>query len=281
MKMFNAGKLGQSGYQAWADTASKFGISDLLTTFEELGYQASDVQNYFRDLETQQSVQREMKRQKDEEKFWEETQNLLKLLNSNMYDVFDKGDVMGVLWPGVDSWLADIDSNGTSGGGRTVGGSGFRGEVNAWFDQVDSDINIFHEEMIVQFKEFRKDWTDYYIKHTTYTSHLTGTENGTKLLQTLDKVQNQKDKTTEDVLNALTDALMNNPVGDLLDPTVQQNMLLAAILQGVQAIVQQNNTQGKLKLPDAISALATGMTVSDNTSASASTAATGTVGAVR
>ena len=87
--------------------------------------------------------------------------------------------------------------------------------------------------------------------------------NGKKLLEKLESVKTEKDKTAEDTLNALTEALVQSPIEDLLDPTVQQNLFLAQILRVVQGIFQQNNTQGKLKLPDAIAALATGMTVSE------------------
>ena len=263
MKQADAGKYGSTGYEAWAASASKFGISDLKSTMDELGYDQADVQNYFNDLNTQLAQREAVERNQREETFWSETQRLLELANTNIYDVFDKGDVMGIFWPGVDSWLSDIDSQGTS-GGTIAGGTGFRGEMNEWFHKTDDDINSFHTEMIVQFKEFRKDWTDFYINHTTYNKHLTGSTDGASLLKQLNDVKRQKDKSTEDVVNTLSEALMNNPISDLLDPTVQTNVFLASILQGVQTIIQQNNTQGKLKLPDAIAALATGMTVSTN-----------------
>ena len=170
---------------------------------------------------------------------------------------------MGVVWPGLDSWLDDIDSQGSS------TGSGFRADMFERLTTVNDTIFQFKVSMEEQWSGFRKDWSDYYIKHTTYTQHLTGTSTGRDLLDKLDKVKEQKDKSSEDVINALTEALTTGPIGDLLDPTVQQNVFLAMILQGVQTIIQQNNTQGKLKLPDAITALATGMTVSDNSAASA------------
>lgn len=264
IRQADAGKYGSTGYEAWAASASKFGISDLKSTMDELGYDEADVQNYFNDLNTQLAQREAVERNQREETFWSETQRLLELANTNIYDVFDKGDVMGIFWPGIDSWLSDIDSQGTS-GGTIAGGTGFRGEMNEWFNKTDTDINSFHTEMVTQFKEFRKDWTDFYINHTTYNKHLTGTTDGASLLKQLNDVKSQKDKSAEDVVNTLSEALMKNPIQDLLDPTVQTNVFLASILQGVQTIIQQNNTQGKLKLPDAIAALATGMTVSTNT----------------
>lgn len=280
MDLVNSGKFGKSGYEAWAATSNKFGISDLDTAFSELGYEIADVKGYFDNLENQQSVQAEIKRNKDEEKFWSETQRLLELANTNIYDVFDKGDVMGIFWPGMDAWLSDIDSNGTSGTViQGVSGVGFRSEVvgslfyihKAFTDFVTNDW----EKFFGVGGSGSGTWYDYYVRHTTYTQHLTDSDDGKTLLQTLDDVKKEKDRTTEDVLNALVEALLNNPVGDLLDPTVQQNMFLAAILNAVQTIVQQNNTQGKLKLPDAIAALATGMTSVD-TSAAGSPGVTGT-----
>lgn len=259
MDQLSKGAFGRSGYNAWVADANKFGISDYQNTLNELGYEESDVRNYFNERENQSSADSALQRSKDEEKFWSESQRYLNLINANIHDVFDKGDVMGILWPGLDAWLNDIDSGGVS------KGSGFRADMYERLTTVNDSILSFK----MSFEVFDRNWKDYYIKHTTYNKHLTGDENGTKLLATLNKVKGQKDKTTEDVMNALTEALMTNPVGDLLDPTVQQNLFLAGILQCVQTIVQQNNTQGKLKLPDAISALATGMTSVDTTAAGA------------
>lgn len=259
-----SGEFGQTGYDAWAASASKYGISDFEEALKELGYNQDDVMSYFSSLETIGASRIELERQAAEEKFWEDSVAKLDLINTNIHDVFDKGDIMGVVWPGLDSWLADIDSNGSSGGPTApVAGTGFRGEMNAWLYTVDSDINKFHTAVITEFQGFRKDWTDYYIKHTTYNQHLTGDVEGTKLLKELNEVKNKADRNNEDVLNALTEAFNNLNVQDLLDPTVQQNLMLAQILKVVQGIFQQNNTQGKLKLPDAISALATGMTVEE------------------
>lgn len=266
MKQVSAGKFGESGYEAWKGASSKYGLSDFESAIAELGYVESDVKTYFEALEAKEAAKSADQRNKDEETFWAESQRYLNLINANIHDVFDKGDIMGVVWPGIDSWLADIDSSGSH------DGSGFRADMYERLTTVNDTILQFRVSMESQWAGFRKDWTDYYIRHTTYTQHLTGTSDGKKLLATLDNVKNQKDKTTEDVLNALTEALVSNPVGDLLDPTVQQNLFLSAILQGVQTIIQQNNTQGKLKLPDAISALATGMTVTDTTAANAANA---------
>lgn len=272
-KLVSAGKFGQSGYEAWAATASKFGIANLSEAFTELGYDPSDVMNYFTGLESQSASEKAIKREQDEEKFWSETQRLLELANTNIHDVLDKGDLMSIFWPGVDSWLSDIDSNGTS-GGKTVGGTGFRGEMNSWFDKVDSDVNLFHTEMVTEFKGFRTDWTNYYIKHTDYNSKLGMDKKGSAYNSALDAIKKAEKKTAEDKLNALTEALTTNPIEDLMDPTVQQNVFLAQILRVVQGIFQQNNTQGKLKLPDAIAALATGMTVSEVGAAPSTTSTT-------
>lgn len=261
MKQVAAGKFGESGYEAWKSTSSKYGISDLESVLTELSYSETDVKNYFESLEAQEAAKIQNQRNKDEETFWSESQRYFNLINANIHDVFDKGDIMGVVWPGLDAWLDDIDSQGSS------YGIGFRADMFERLTTVNDTIFQFKVSMEEQWAGFRKDWSDYYIKHTTYTEHLTGTATGKELLATLDKVKEQKDKTSEDVINALTEAITSNPIGDLLDPTVQQNVFLAMILQGVQTIIQQNNTQGKLKLPDAISALATGMTVTDTSAA--------------
>lgn len=252
------GKYGQVGYEAWAATASKYGISDFKSSLREIGYNEDDVKNYFKNLENQQQAKRAQDRQDKEESFWKGTQDSLNTLNVNVHDVLDKGDLMGIMWPGIDSWLADIDSSGNT------SGPGFRGDVTSRLDQINQNLTTYlHNEMYNGWmKEFKKGWEDYYIRHTTYNEHL-GTGAGEAYTKALKAVKAKEKSSSTDAINALTQALTNNKIEDLMDPTVQQNVFLAQILRVVQGIFQQNNTQGKLALPDAIAALATGMTVTE------------------
>lgn len=218
-----AGTLGSTGYEAWAATASQFGISDLEAAMSELGYDVADVKNYFSNMDLQEASRAQQERDAKEEAFWANVQDLLDTVNVNVHDVFDKSDMMGVFWPGVDSH----------------------------FNQVHAELNTID----AHFLKFHNDWIEYYIKHSTYNEHM-----GLQLATKINSENRNQSAKGIDRLNEMVKALRENGVEDLMDPTVQQNTLLAEILFVLQGIFQQNNTQGKLKLPDALQALATGYT---------------------
>lgn len=241
-EMDKKGKFGQSGYAAWAATASKYGIQDLDEAMADLGYNKQDFENWFNTAETQAAADKEAERNAKEEEFWEKTNEALETLNINVHDVFDKSDMMGIFFPMVKKELEFInyDKNG----------------ITEQFKAYRQDFNKYYTE-----------WYNHNVKHTTYSNALLGSGNWAKkdasktLTQRLDATIKASKKTSEDRLNALTSVLTDvNKLKDLMDPTVQQNVLLAEILKVLQAIMQQNNTQGKLAIPDAIAALATGYT---------------------
>lgn len=241
-KMDSQGKFGQSGYASWASTASKYGIDNLEEAMADLGYNKQDFENWFNNAETQAAADKEAERNAKEEEFWEKTNLALETLNINVHDVFDKSDMMGIFFPMVKKELEFInyDKNG----------------ITEQFKAYREDFNKYYTE-----------WYNYNVKHTTYSAALLG---GSKwenknasatLTKRLDATIKSSNKKSEDRLNALTSLLTDvNNLKDLMDPTVQQNVLLAEILKVLQAIMQQNNTQGKLAIPDAIAALATGYT---------------------
>lgn len=74
------------------------------------------------------------------------------------------------------------------------------------------------------------------------------------------KIQKDEKYEASDAIYKLAEAITAS--NNLDNPTVQTNALLGQILIVVQSIMQQNNTKGKLTIPDAIAAMATGqMTV--------------------
>ena len=74
------------------------------------------------------------------------------------------------------------------------------------------------------------------------------------------KIQKDEKYQASDAIYKLAEAITAS--NNLDNPTVQTNALLGQILIVVQSIMQQNNTKGKLTIPDAIAAMATGqMTV--------------------
>lgn len=100
-------------------------------------------------------------------------------------------------------------------------------------------------------KAFRQDFTDYFIDHVYYDK--SGYD-----YSAVERVRFQEASGEQEAIYALAEALTQNTV-DLRDPTVQTNAILAQILIVVKAIMQQNNTTGKLTIPDSIAAMAAGM----------------------
>lgn len=240
-EMDRQGKFGETGYNSWAATASKYGITNLQDTMADLGYNEDDFKNWFNSQETQAAAQKEADRNAMEEEFWSSTKTALETLNINVHDVFDKSDMMGIFYPKVKEELEFINYN-----------------ENGLTEQ----FKLYRDE----FTNYYNKWYDFNYNHAGYNNALLGTDwqgpNGSPtLLSRLDATIQATQKTSEDRINALTDLLTNvNNIADLMDPTVQQNVLLSEILKVLQVIMQQNNTQGKLALPDAIAALATGYT---------------------
>lgn len=128
------------------------------------------------------------------------------------------------------------------------------------------DFFVYHQDFLNyggkdgKFESYQKafaaychSWTEYYVKHTAYRNAV-GYDSSS-----WDKVKNAESSKSRDAVYALADALTKNNV-DLLDPAVQTNVLLAEILQLVNAIMQQgNNSSNGVSLPQSIAGLALGI----------------------
>lgn len=150
----------------------------------------------------------------------------------------------------------------------------FRGYAQAFTDFAGEDGTFFKEfvgsgDGDGTFKGFRsafdtfvQSWTDYYLEHEAY-STATGvdseSENLSSLWTEVENLKSDSEAESREAVYKLAEALTQNNV-DLLDPTVQTNVLLAEILQIVNAIMQQNGTSGSTTLAQSISGMALGVT---------------------
>lgn len=185
------------GYNEWAATASKFGISNLKDALEQTGRDETELKEIFQDAQAQDTVVRELERMSREDAFWANMQEYtLQLIE-----------------------LAKIN-------------------------------NEFLENILDSFAEFKVWWSDYFIKHTVYSASYSHAD--------VSRIQSKEKTGEQTAIYALADALTQNTV-DLRDPTIQTNAILAQILLVVKAIMQQNNTTGKLTIPDALAAMASGL----------------------
>ena len=121
-------------------------------------------------------------------------------------------------------------------------------KTNAWLESINATAtNIYNI-----FDKYLSEWEDYYIKHTVYNNAYTR--------DTVQKVLDAEKDSSETAIYALADALTQNDVSLLVDPTMQTNALLAQILKVANAILTQNsNGIGGLSLPDTIAGLSLGI----------------------
>ena len=183
----------KGSYEDFVKSAKQYGISDFTTALEQAGYSASDVEERFDMLMTQNSAKLLAEREKKEEGFWDNSIELLTKV------------------------------------------SDFTGKIN--------DV----------FEKFLSEWEDYFIKHTVY--------NAAYSRETVDKIMREERENSESAIYALADALTENDVSLLVDPTIQTNALLSQILKVVNALLNQTSTSnlGGVSLPDTIAGLSLGL----------------------
>lgn len=134
-------------------------------------------------------------------------------------------------------------------------------EENFWTSSIDllTDNNSFLESILDTssqihdvFKTYLSEWEDYFIRHTVYNSAYTH--------DTVDKILRAERDKSETAIYALADALTENDVKLLLDPTVQTNALLSQILKVVNALLnQQSSGVGGVSLAETIAGLSLGI----------------------
>lgn len=211
-------------YEDWVKTASRFGISDFSEALKDSGLTNEAVKGQFEAFQTEAGIQVKKEREQREDQFWIDSIENLTIANTWFESIYNK--------------------------------------QSEFFD----DFLIFHKDFLEyggkdgKFDSYQKafdaycqSWTDYYVNHTAY-KEAVGYDSSS-----WSKVRSAEESKSRDAVYALADALTKNNV-DLLDPTVQTNVLLAEILQIVNAIMQQGNSaSGGVSLPQSISAMALGI----------------------
>ena len=120
-------------------------------------------------------------------------------------------------------------------------------EETFWKESTESLLTISDT-----FKTFLSDWEDYFINHTVYSQAYTR--------DTVDKILREEREGSESAIYALADALTENNVDLLVDPTLQTNALLSQILKVANAILNQTSTGGGgVSLPDTLAGLSLGL----------------------
>ena len=103
-------------------------------------------------------------------------------------------------------------------------------------------------------KAFKKSFEDYFVNHVFYSNAYDHSD--------VVRIQKDEQYKASDAVTALAEALTG--ATDLTDPTIQTNALLSQILIVVQAMLNQNNTTGKLSLVDSLSGMGLGLVKYDS-----------------
>jgi hypothetical protein len=121
-------------------------------------------------------------------------------------------------------------------------------ETTSWLESINSTAtNIYNI-----FDKFLDEWEDYFIRHTVY--------NNAYNRDTVEKVLSAERDSSETAIYALADALTQNDISLLRDPTIQTNALLAQILKVANAILTQQGAGGtSISLPDTLAGLSLGI----------------------
>lgn len=212
-----------STYEDWMKTANRYGIADFESAIESAGITDETLRGRFGALEAQIGAQVKADREAREEEFW----NINK---ENIVNISMIADSLRTT--AEEQLLTTID---------------FKDMTDTMLNSIFDVHNKFYEK----FTEFYNNWIDYYVNHTAYSNAYDHS--------TVSAIQREEKAQSEDAVYALADALTQNSV-DLLDPTVQQNALLAQILKVTNAILNATNTPSGGALPDSLSAMALGMT---------------------
>lgn len=213
-------------YADWQATAKRYGISDLDSAIANAGITDETLQGHFGALQAQIGAQMKLDRENREEEFWNVSKdNIVNL--STIADIIRQTT--------EDQLLTTIDFKDMS-------------------ETLLTSIFDMNHQIYDKFNEFYASWVDYYVNHTAYSAAYDH--------KTVSEIQRAEKAQSEDAVYALADALTQNSV-DLLDPTVQQNALLAQILKVTNAILNATNTPGSTAIPDSLFSMATGATTAE------------------
>jgi hypothetical protein len=183
----------------------------------------------------------------DGRKYFEESRAFWQYSNGNYseqywHNFYDDGMKFDVRMDSILAEMANIRDN-------YIGVPDKADTVRGLLNTINSTVISFNES----FTDWVKDWTDYYINHTTYTARTQSADWAQMLYE--------ENATTQNTALALANALEGiSNIEDLKDPTVQSNVLLAKIVVILEAIMQQNNSAGGLSLIDTIGAMSLGLT---------------------
>jgi len=259
---------------AWLETASNFGISDIMSVIEDFGLTEEKVRGYFEANQAREGAIKEESRKEDEQlfrdenrEFWDYAGGSSGVFQTAMWlPFFGEGMKYDSRMDAVDSALSEIQSrigvaetftviSGLEDITTKIGDVG-NYTVISGIEQIHNDLSTTFVSTSSLFQRCLRDWIRYIDESTSYK------ESVSKAQAWSDFKAAEADQQTQATL-ALANALSVFSADELkkMDPQLQTNALLGEIVIILQAIMQQNNNVGGgMSLIDSISAMSMGLT---------------------
>jgi hypothetical protein len=239
-------------YEEWAATAKNFRIGNLSDATEQLGYSEIQLRSYFKEQEARQAAQAEYQRNQLEEGFWSKSEEFW----AKNEEFWAKNEQF---WAKNEEFWAKSESF----WGKTEEfwgkNEGFWAKNEEFWSKSEEyqlkliDLTTAGNKSLQQIfdnnKSFKQKFEDYFINHTFYSKSYDHSD--------VVRIQKNEQYKASDAITALANALTG--AKDLTDPTLQTNAILSQILIVAQAILNQNNTTGKLSLSDTLSGMGLGL----------------------
>lgn len=209
-------------YEDWANSAKSFGIGNISTALDDVGYSEEKARLLFNESQSKYVTEQESKRKADEELFWQNTSQSLSNIDNIRFD--ETHNLMVELNDKTNMMLSTINTN-----------------TQTWMDKIYSKEAQFYDE-----------WVKYFVEHSVYKSSYNHSD--------VDRIKNDQNAEQSASIYALAEALTQSTV-DLKDPTIQTNALLSQILLVLNSIMQSTNTKSSVgtSLVEELNALAMGL----------------------
>lgn len=210
-------------YDEWAADSRKYGIADISKAIESTGTSENDLRAAFTAQQAQKASEYEHEREVNEDAFWangsEYWTNFMPVYADTVYE-YDE------------AFLANHSAMMNNQAVQINDEVTMISNQETLISTLNTNTNIL-SRLFDKYKEFYSAWIDYYINHTAYSRDTMSASQAAS-------IQNAEKSEYGDAVLGLAEALTSNQV-NLLDPTVQQNVLLSKILLLLESIQQNTN----------------------------------------
>lgn len=197
-----------ASYDEWIKTSRQYGVSDFNAALEDAGLTGETVKGRFDLLHAQIAGQQEGIRRQTEEQFWVDSKTLAQEQLTYQTSIYETEVAMQ----------------------EQIGM-----QMETIISHTEYLLGIYESgvKMNEAFAAFMDQWTEYFVNHSVYKSAYNSSE--------VERIARAEKNESQTAVLALAEALTKNDVNLLVDPTLQTNALLSAILQTATAILNATN----------------------------------------